>query len=663
MFWLNSNRMRLVVVGVVVGMAFGGGSAKADFTFGEPVNLGHVINSSAHEYSHCLSSDGLELYFGSTRTGGLGGWDLWVATRTTTEDVWGEPKNLGQLVNSPNSDSGPTLSSEGLELYFNSSRSGGVGSWDIWVTRRAKRSDPWGQAENLGPPVNTTDVEYNPTLSSDGLELYFAFSPPFSEATGEWEPKLAVAKRETRDDPWGTPTILGPTVNNWTCQDTPWISSDGLVLMFTDYYWACTPRPDGFGGTDIWFTRRSSKEAEWTTPLNLRNPINSVFNEDFPMISADGSTIYFNSDRPGGFGSQDLWQAPILPVVDFDDDGSVGLNDLTLMVESWGTDNPRCDIGPMPWGDGVVDAADLDVLMDSWDQAVDFPYDPRRASNPEPADGSKMYVDTGISLRWIPGRDAAEHDVYFGEDSATVEQADITDTTGVYRGRQDISEYTTTEVLAFGQTFFWRIDEVYSDGTVIKGQLWSFTVADLSDSFVVDDFENYIAEGDMLDHRQIYQTWWDGWEDPENGSQVGYADPPFVELTIVHGGLQSMPFFYDNSNAPISWTFREWPDPQDWTVRGVQVLTLWLYGEQDNSADPFYVGLEDSAGNHKDITHPDPAVLTVNDWQQWRIPLADFTDVDPTAIKIMYIGVGDPVSNQPGGSGLVCIDDIELHLP
>jgi hypothetical protein len=92
-------------------------------------------------------------------------------------------------------------------------------------------------------------------------------------------------------------------------------------------------------------------------------------------------------------------------------------------------------------------------------------------------------------------------------------------------------------------------------------------------------------------------------------------------------------------------------------------LSLWLYGEPDNSAEPFYVGLEDYAGNRKDITHPDPAALTVNDWQQWCIPLADFTDVDLAAIKVMYIGVGDPTDNQPGGSGLVRIDDIELHIP
>ena len=108
-------------------------------------------------------------------------------------------------------------------------------------------------------------------------------------------------------------------------------------------------------------------------------------------------------------------------------------------------------------------------------------------------------------------------------------------------------------------------------------------------------------------------------------------------------------------------TERTWAEPQDWTRRGVKVLTLWFYSEADNSAEPFYVGLEDSAGNRKDITHPDPAALTVNDWQQWSIPLADFTNVDLTAIEVMYIGTGVPASNQSGGSGLVRIDDIELH--
>jgi hypothetical protein len=242
MKWLNDYGMRFVVVGILAVIVMGSGSAKADFTFGEPVNLGSSINSVEWELTHCVSADGLELYFGSERAGGIGHMDLWISTRSTIDGEWGEPVNMGMIVNAPDpyEDMGPSISSDGLELYFQSSRPGGEGAGDIWVTKRSTKNDPWGEPENLGSPVNTAGWDYNPSLSSDGLELYFAIGP-----ADEVEPtELAVAKRETKDDPWGVPTKLGPVVNNWACQDTPWISSDGLLLMYTDF-WLCDPRPGG----------------------------------------------------------------------------------------------------------------------------------------------------------------------------------------------------------------------------------------------------------------------------------------------------------------------------------------------------------------------------------------------------------------------------------
>jgi hypothetical protein len=87
-------------------------------------------------------------------------------------------------------------------------------------------------------------------------------------------------------------------------------------------------------------------------------------------LSADGSILYFASDRPGGVGAGDLWQASILPIVDFNGDEIVDINDLVTLIEHWGTHETFCDIGPMPWGDGVVDAPDLEVLMRCWEQQV-----------------------------------------------------------------------------------------------------------------------------------------------------------------------------------------------------------------------------------------------------------------------------------------------------
>jgi hypothetical protein len=394
MFWLNRNRMRLVVVGIVAVMVLSGGSAKADFTFGTPKNLGPTVNSEALEYSHCLSSDGLELYFGSNREGGHGSVDIWVSTRETTEDEWGSPENLGPVVNSSNEDMGVSLSTDGLELYFQSWRSNGLGRGDIWVTKRAARGEPWSEPINLGPTVNSELDEYNPCLSADGLELYFVF--------GEWDPQdgpahlsLGMTKRETKDDPWGESVNLGPVVNDWPCQDTPWISSDSRLLMFADI-WKFEPRPDGFGDTDIWFCRRATQDGDWGEPVNLGPAINTVFAEDFPMISADGTTLYFNSNHCGTLGRYDIWQASILPVADFDDDGTVGMNDLLMMIESWGTDNTLFDIGPMPWGDGLVNEADLEILMDHWGQDMYTPTEPLAHWTLDEAEGPTAHDRSGI---------------------------------------------------------------------------------------------------------------------------------------------------------------------------------------------------------------------------------------------------------------------------
>jgi hypothetical protein len=85
------------------------------------------------------------------------------------------------------------------------------------------------------------------------------------------------------------------------------------------------------------------------------------------MTSHDGSMLYFCSERPGGFGGSwygDIYQAPIIPIVDLNGDGIVDSADICIIVDNWGTDNSLCDIGPMPWGDGVVNVEDLIVLAE-----------------------------------------------------------------------------------------------------------------------------------------------------------------------------------------------------------------------------------------------------------------------------------------------------------
>jgi hypothetical protein len=344
------------------------GIARADFTFGPPQNLGPVINSSASDTSACLSADGLELYFVSERPGGFGAGDLWVSTRQSVEDPWGAPTNLGATVNSPYADCYPSLSSDGLTLYFSdyvyvTPRPGGLGGRDIWATTRASRNDPWTTPVNLGAPINTSSHDFCPAISGDGLTL--VFTSDRSGGLGSWD--LWMATRASVQDPWGTPVNLGPAVNGSGWDGEGGLSWDGRALFFD------SQRVGLVGAIDLWVTTRKTPADPWGGLVNLGPVTNSSSNDGAGTVAPDMRTLYFCSDRPGGSGSYDLYEAPIIPIVDFEGDGKVGMGDLLRLIEFWGQDDPLADIGPAPWGDGWVDAKDLEVLMSYWGRDVNDP--------------------------------------------------------------------------------------------------------------------------------------------------------------------------------------------------------------------------------------------------------------------------------------------------
>ena len=333
---------------------------KADFTFGEPTNLGSTVNSSRVEAEPSISADGLLLLFNSDRSGGSGNWDIWVTTRATTEDEWGIPVNLGPTVNSSGNDYIPSMTADGLTLILCSSRSGGHGRSDIYVTTRETTGDPWGIPMNLGPTINSS-VGDGARISADGLELYIN-----SDRTSEFGGgDIWVSTRATTNDPWLEPVNLEAPVESTFGEEYPNISFDGLTLFFSSASFA-SPRPGGFGESDIWMTRRKTVDADWSEPVNLGPIVNTAYIERAPSLSADGSTLYFASNRSGTVGGArlDLWQVSIEPVVDLNADGIVDAADMCIIVDNWGTDEPLCDIGPTPFGDGIVDVQDLIVLAE-----------------------------------------------------------------------------------------------------------------------------------------------------------------------------------------------------------------------------------------------------------------------------------------------------------
>jgi hypothetical protein len=362
---LNGYRMRLVLVGFVAVIMLGGGRVKADFIFGVPTLFDEPVNSTGVEYFDCISADGLEVYIEKPVTGGItsSDWDIYVSTRETINDPWSVPVNLGPTVNSSGVIDGyASLSSDGLELYFSGRRAGGHGKQDIWVTKRPYKGADWGTPVNLGSPINTPDFEMTPWITPDDCELYFSSDRP----GGYGYEDIWVSKRASKNDPWQTPVNLGPVVNSTAKDMYPCLSPGGLVLFFSDY--DNTPfRPGGHGRSDMYMTRRKSTADPWEEPVNLGPDMNTSSYDSVPCISPDGSVLYFTSSRPDSStvpGNTDIWQVPITPIVDFNGDGIVDSADMCILVDNWGTDEPLCDIGPMPWGDDIVDVQDLIVLAE-----------------------------------------------------------------------------------------------------------------------------------------------------------------------------------------------------------------------------------------------------------------------------------------------------------
>jgi hypothetical protein len=312
------------------------------------------------------------------------------------------------------------------------------------------------------------------------------------------------------------------------------------------------------------------------------------------------------------------------------------------------------------WFAGIIDDFRIyDKVLTDEEIQLTMRGDPLLAWGPRPTPGSTLYIRDATPLSWSQGDNASQHDVYFGTDRDAVADADESDTTGIYRGRQGVTFYTPPEVEWGGGPYYWRVDEYNTDATISKGRIWSFTVTDF---IVIDDFEDY----NDYEPDRIFETWIDGWGVETNGSEVGYAEPNFtqgehhVETTIVHGGGQSMPYFYEN-NFKYSEATMTLVWPRDWTEEGVGVLSLWFYGDAANAAERMYVNINGIAM----VYHDNPDAVLIEEWTEWRIDLQEFAaqGVNLANVNTISIGFGDKNNLQAGGSGMVLFDDIRLYRP
>ncbi|MDB5032768.1 MAG: Immunogenic 75 kDa protein [Chlorobi bacterium] len=269
------------------------------------------INTDADEYAPFVTANGRWIYFTTSRVGSS---DLFRARRAGSE--WGNPgpippdptvntalddgslsgaiPPLAQLFELSDHDLAGLYVPE-LGVFTSGKRSGGAGDADLYLVTISRDGERIREAAKL-PSLNTSAWEAQGTIASDGS--FIIFSSNRSGGSGGMD--LYIANR-TAGGGYSDPVNLGENVNSSANECAPFIAPDGRTLYFA------STRQGGFGGSDLYMVRRDSSGA-WGMPKNLGERINTSANELF-FFGVGRAHCYFASDRPGGVGGLDLYEA------------------------------------------------------------------------------------------------------------------------------------------------------------------------------------------------------------------------------------------------------------------------------------------------------------------------------------------------------------------
>ncbi|MFC1634175.1 hypothetical protein ACFL5Z_04985 [Planctomycetota bacterium] len=412
----------------------------------------------------------------------------------------------------------------------------------------------------------------------------------------------------------------------------------------------------------------------------------------YPEGLVPGTTYYWRIDEvneaePNSPWKGDIWRFSIPPKTAYNPDPTdgTGIADTTVTL-TW-TPGIGAKLHTMYFGDDFDTVANATVgipagtvsydpgqlesekvyywRVDEFDGIGTYKGDvwtfttPGAVGSPQPANGAAD-VSMATVLSWTAADNAASHEVYLGLDKDSVRSADAA--SPEYKGSKALgAESYDTGLLEPDTTFYWRVDEVYN-GNPVKGPVWNFTVGDY---LLVEDFESYTD--DDPNNEAIWQHWIDGFGVADNGAHAGNLLPPYCEQTIVHGGSQSMPLFYVNeagvSNSEATLTLTSM---RDWTMAGVDELSVWTRGSSSNATDPLYVAISNTAGLPAIVAHDNPSAATASIWSQWQIPLQAFADqgINLSNVDKIAIGLGSKSGlAAAGGSGTIYVDDIRLYQP
>jgi Tol biopolymer transport system component len=261
--------------------------------FGAPLAIPNINTAGAAEDQGRLSPDELTIYFHSDRADGgvgLGGYDLYTASRTTRQGAFGNAALLAN-VNTNTGELSPTVTADGLTLAFARSTTLGGGVYQLFMATRSNPAQDFSGVATIGG-LNATN-ESTPFLLADGSELWFESN---RNSPTSWDLYVAPKVGMSFANP-----VPQTELNTASWEGGPVLSTDGLVV-----YWGTT-RPDGNakGGYDIWTAKRAMKGGAFGSLTNVAE-LNTSGEEVPTWLSNDGCRLYLESDRNG---SRDMFVA------------------------------------------------------------------------------------------------------------------------------------------------------------------------------------------------------------------------------------------------------------------------------------------------------------------------------------------------------------------
>ncbi|MGZ3925077.1 MAG: OmpA family protein [Flavisolibacter sp.] len=261
-----------------------------------PQNLGDGINTAESEYFPSLTVDGKEMIF----TRRLNGMNEDFFGSVKNGNTWDKAFHLGGGINTPQNEGAQNISQDGNWLVFTGCyRPDGYGSCDIYISYQTNSG--WSEAMNLGKNINSDQWESQPCLSPDKRDLYFA-----SRRLGGFGGSDIYVSHLQPNGSWSKPENLGPGINTAGDEFSPFIHADNQTLYFT------SNGLQGYGDEDIFVTRKDA-QGNWGKPENLGYPINTINTESTLFITSDGATAYYSSDRSDSKGGLDIYSFEMRP--------------------------------------------------------------------------------------------------------------------------------------------------------------------------------------------------------------------------------------------------------------------------------------------------------------------------------------------------------------